>query len=54
MYIALHNRSAYSFGSALTMPEQLVAFAAEHRMPAIALTNLNGLYAAVSFQQACT
>ena len=53
MSISLHNRTAYSFGSALSMPEQLVAFAAEHRMPAIALTDLHGLYAAVGFQQAC-
>jgi DNA polymerase III alpha subunit len=52
-FISLHNRSAYSFGSALTTPKQLVAFAAAQHMPAIALTDLNGLYAAVQFQQAC-
>ncbi|HVP10304.1 MAG TPA: PHP domain-containing protein, partial [Phycisphaerae bacterium] len=52
-FVSLHNRSAYSFGSALTTPRQLADFAAAERMPAIALTDLNGLYAAVQFQQAC-
>ncbi|MBN2561084.1 MAG: DNA polymerase III subunit alpha [Phycisphaerae bacterium] len=52
-YIPLHNRSAYSFGSALTMPGALAEFAAVCGMPAIALTDLSGLYAAVQFQQAC-
>ncbi len=53
MYVSLCNRSAYSFGSALTTPRQLVEFAAAHGMPAVALTDLNGLYAAVQFQQGC-
>ncbi|HRR84861.1 MAG TPA: DNA polymerase III subunit alpha, partial [Phycisphaerae bacterium] len=53
MPIPLHNRSSYSFGSSLTRPEELAAFAAEHGIPAIALTDLNGLYAAVEFQKAC-
>ena len=53
MYVALHNRSAYSFGSALTMPKQLAKFAKQHHMPAIALTDRSGLYAAVMFQHAC-
>lgn len=53
MFVSLHNRSAYSFGSSLTTPSQLVAFAARHRMPAVALTDLHGLYAAAAFQQAC-
>lgn len=52
-YVSLHNRSAYSFGSSLIRPEQLVSFAASHGMGAVALTDLNGLYAAVPFQQAC-
>jgi len=52
-FISLHNRSAYSFGSALAMPKQLVEFAAIQGMAAIALTDLDGLYAAVEFQQAC-
>jgi len=53
MYVSLHNRSAYSFGLALTMPGELAAFAAANGMPAIALTDRDGLYAAVEFQQAC-
>ncbi|MBI4580008.1 MAG: PHP domain-containing protein, partial [Planctomycetes bacterium] len=53
MYVSLHNRSAYSFGTALTTPEQLVEFAVRHHMPAIGLTDLDGLYAAIPFYQAC-
>ena len=53
MYVSLHNRTAYSFGSALTMPGELAAFAREQGMPAVALTDLHGLYAAVEFQEAC-
>jgi len=53
MYTSLHNRSAYSFGSSLTTPEQLAEAAATMGMPAVALTDLDGLYAAVPFQQAC-
>ena len=46
-YVSLHNRSAFSFGSALTTPKQLVRFAKKQGMSAIALTDLNGLYAAI-------
>ncbi|MFH1419564.1 MAG: PHP domain-containing protein [Planctomycetota bacterium] len=53
MYISLHNRTAYSFGSALTMPQALAEFAAACGMPAVAMTDRAGLYAAVEFQQAC-
>ncbi len=53
MYISLHNRSAYSFGSSLIVPEQMADFAARSNMQAVALTDRNGLYAAVAFQQAC-
>ncbi len=53
MYVSLHNRSSYSFGSSVIPPAQLAAFAEFHGMPAVALTDLNGLYAAVPFQQAC-
>ena len=52
-FIPLHNRSAYSFGAALTRPEELAEFAAAHGLEAIALTDRDGLYAAVRFQQAC-
>jgi DNA polymerase III subunit alpha len=53
VYISLHNRSAFSFGSALTLPQHLAAFAERYGMPAIALTDRAGLYGAVPFQQAC-
>jgi len=53
MYVSLHNRSAYSFGSALTRVEELAAFAADQCSPAIALTDRAGLYGAVAFQTAC-
>ncbi len=53
MYVSLHNRSAYSFCSALTTVEQLVAFAAAYRMPAVALTDLDGLYGAIEFLKLC-
>ena len=33
-------------------PEEIVAAAVEQKMPAVALTDTNGLYAAVSFYQA--
>jgi len=53
MYVSLHNRSAYSFCSALTTVQQLVAFAAAHRMPAVALTDLDGMYGAIEFLKLC-
>jgi len=53
MYVPLHNRSAYSFGTALTRPAELVNFAVEHNIPAVALTDRDGLYAAITFQQLC-
>ncbi len=53
MYISLHNRTAYSFGSALATPRALAGFAAACEMPAVAMTDRAGLYAAVEFQQAC-
>ncbi len=53
MYVSLHNRSCYSFGLALSRPEHLARFARQQGMPAIALTDLNGVYGAVAFQQAC-
>jgi DNA-directed DNA polymerase III PolC len=53
MFASLHNRSFFSFLSATTPPEALAGFAARHAMPAIALTDLHGVYAAVPFMQAC-
>lgn len=53
MYVGLHNRSAYSFGSSLTRVEELPSIAKAFGMPAVALTDVDGLYGAVAFQQAC-
>jgi DNA-directed DNA polymerase III PolC len=49
---ALHVHSPYSFlDSAITIPE-LVALAAQHDMPAMAITDTGNLHAAVTFAQA--
>ncbi|MFQ5430337.1 MAG: DNA polymerase III subunit alpha, partial [Phycisphaerae bacterium] len=53
MYVSLHNCSAYSFGASLSQPAALARRAADLGMPAVALTDRGGLYAAVPFQQAC-
>ena len=52
-FLSLHNRSSYSFCSALTTPEQLAEFARRWGMQAIAVTDVDGLYAALPFQRAC-
>ncbi len=53
MYVSLHNRSAYSFGSSLIMPRQLVEQAVAYGMPAVALTDFESLFAAVEFFKLC-
>jgi DNA-directed DNA polymerase III PolC len=45
----LHCHSHYSFLRGVASPEEIVAAAAEQKMPAVALTDTNGLYAAVQF-----
>ncbi|HLZ49702.1 MAG TPA: DNA polymerase III subunit alpha [Candidatus Acidoferrum sp.] len=52
MFIHLHGHSHYSFLRGVASPEQMIAAAAEQKMPAVALTDTNGLYAAVPFYQA--
>jgi DNA polymerase III subunit alpha len=52
MFIHLHCHSHYSFLRAVPSPEEIVAAAAEKQMPAVALTDTGGLYAAVPFYQA--
>ncbi len=49
MFIHLHCHSHYSFLRAVPSPAELVAAAAEQKMPAVALTDTGGLYAAVPF-----
>ncbi len=52
MFLHLHCHSHYSFLRGVASPEEIVAAAVEQKMPAVALTDTNGLYAAVSFYQA--
>ncbi|MGH9773393.1 MAG: DNA polymerase III subunit alpha [Candidatus Acidiferrales bacterium] len=52
MFVHLHCRSHYSFLRAVASPEELAAAAAEQKMAAVALTDTDGLYAAIPFYQA--
>ena len=52
MFVHLHCHSHYSFLRAVPSPEEIVAAAVEQKMSAVALTDSNGLYAAVPFYQA--
>ncbi len=49
MFVHLHCHSHYSFLRGVASPLELVAAAAEQKMPAVALTDTNGMYAAVPF-----
>jgi len=46
MYVELHARSAFSFLEGASLPELLMARAAQLEMPALALLDRNGLYGA--------
>ncbi len=52
MFVHLHVHSHYSFLRAVPTPQEIIAAAAEQKMLAVALTDTNGLYAAVPFYQA--
>jgi len=52
VFAHLHCHSHYSFLRGVASPEEIVAAAAEQKMPAVALTDTNGLYAAVPFYKA--
>ena len=52
-YVELHCHSNYSFLDGASHPEYLVQRASELKMPALALTDHNGLYAAIIFSEAC-
>ncbi|HTF22446.1 MAG TPA: DNA polymerase III subunit alpha [Candidatus Limnocylindria bacterium] len=52
MFVHLHCHSHYSFLRGVASPEEIVAAAVEQKMPAVALTDTDGLYAAVRFYQA--
>ncbi len=49
MFVHLHCHSHYSFLRGVASPEEIIAAAIEQKMPAVALTDTNGLYAAVKF-----
>jgi DNA-directed DNA polymerase III PolC len=52
VFVHLHCHSHYSFLRGVASPEEIVAAAAEQKMPSVALTDTNGMYAAVPFYQA--
>ena len=52
-FVHLDVRSCFSLKEGAFTPEQLVARAAELRMPAVALTDRDGLYGAARFVTAC-
>jgi len=52
VFAHLHCHSHYSFLRGVAPPEEIIAAAVEQKMPAVALTDTNGLYAAVPFYQA--
>ena len=52
-FVHLHVASGYSMRHGANHPADLVTRAAEHGMPALALTDRDGLYGAVKFALAC-
>jgi DNA polymerase-3 subunit alpha len=52
MFVHLHCHSHYSLLRGVNPPEEIIAAAVEQKMPAVALTDTNGMYAAVPFYQA--
>jgi len=52
VFVHLHCHSHYSFLRGVASPEEIIAAAIEQKMPAVALTDTNGLYAAVQFYKA--
>ncbi|HEY4683047.1 MAG TPA: DNA polymerase III subunit alpha [Candidatus Acidoferrales bacterium] len=51
MFVHLHCHSHYSFLRGVPSPEELIEAAARMEMPAVALTDTNGMYAAIPFYQ---
>ncbi len=52
-YVELHCHTAFSLLDGASLPEELARRAAELEMPALALTDHDGLYGAVRFARAC-
>ncbi|MGI9255228.1 MAG: PHP domain-containing protein, partial [Thermomicrobiales bacterium] len=51
-YVELHLHSCFSFLDGASMPEDLVASAADFGYPALALTDHDGMYGALEFARA--
>ncbi len=51
MYIELHCHSAFSFLDGASLPEQLALTASQLGLPALALTDHNGVYGSMAFAQ---
>src|SRR5258707_13497824 len=51
-YVELHSHSCYSFLDGTTQPDALVRRAFELNMPALGLTDHDGVYGAIPFTQA--
>src|SRR5436305_14385169 len=51
-YAELHAASAFSFLDGASLPEDLIERAAALELPAVALVDANGVYAAPRFHQA--
>src|SRR6266567_8124348 len=49
VFVHLHCHSHYSFLRGVASPDEIIAAAVEQKMPAVALTDTNGMHAAVSF-----
>ena len=49
MFVHLDCHSHYSFLRAVPSPQEIIAAAMEASMPAVALTDTNGMYAAIPF-----
>ncbi len=54
MYIELHARSAFSFLEGASLPEELANACAQHKMPAIALLDRDGVYGSPRMHLAAT
>src|SRR5258707_4433686 len=52
MFVHLRCPSHYSFWRGVNPPEEIIAAAVEQTMPAVALTDTNGMYGAVAFYKA--
>ena len=52
MFVHLECHSHYSFLRGVNAPEEIIAATVEQKMPAVALTDTNGMYAAIPFYQA--